>query len=104
MNLEGFAKMFFESANEERQHGLKFLEYLKLRGDEEIDIGIDALAPILGKDTYVFFLAVAKLLELFNLLNTAAGKCIFLFGNGAEKLININNLCQSNITNNALSS
>ena len=54
VNLEGFAQMFFASANEERQHGLKFLEYLKMRGDETVDIGIDVLAPILGKDTYVF--------------------------------------------------
>ena len=51
VNLEGFAKTFFDSAEEERQHGIKFLEYLKMRGDEQMDIGIDSLAPILGKDT-----------------------------------------------------
>ena len=51
VNLEGFAQMFFASAAEERQHGIKFLEYLKMRGDEQMDIGIDSLAPILGKET-----------------------------------------------------
>ena len=51
VNLEGFAQTFFDSAEEERQHGIKFLEYLKMRGDEQMDIGIDSLAPILGKDT-----------------------------------------------------
>ena len=52
VSLEGFAQMFFDSAEEERQHGIKFLEYLKMRGDEQMDIGIDSLAPILGKDTW----------------------------------------------------
>ena len=52
INLPGFAKMFFDHANEERQHGVKFIEYLKLRGDGELeDLGIDQLGPILAKDT-----------------------------------------------------
>ena len=51
VNLGGFSKIFFEHANEERQHGLKFMEYLKMRGDEELDLGLNDLAPILGKDT-----------------------------------------------------
>ena len=50
ISLEGFSKTFFESANEERQHGIKFIEYLKMRGDDQIDLGIDVLAPILGKE------------------------------------------------------
>ena len=52
VNLEGFAQTFFDSAEEERQHGIKFLEYLKMRGDEQVDIGIDSLGPILDKDTW----------------------------------------------------
>ena len=52
VSLEGFAKFFFASADEERQHGIKFLEYLKMRGDEQVDIGIDSLRPILDKDTW----------------------------------------------------
>ena len=51
ISLDGFAKMFFDSANEERQHGLKFIEYLKMRGDAELDLGINDLAPILAKET-----------------------------------------------------
>ena len=51
VNLGGFAKMFFESASEERQHGIKFIEYLKMRGDAEMDLGFNDLAPILMKDT-----------------------------------------------------
>ena len=43
--------MFFDSANEERQHGLKFIDYLKLRGDAELDLGINDMAPILAKET-----------------------------------------------------
>lgn len=50
VNLEGFSQMFFASANEERQHGIKFMEYIKMRGDEELDLGIDQLAPILAKE------------------------------------------------------
>ena len=52
INLEGFANFFFKSANEERDHGIKFLDYIKLRGDEKMDIGINNLAPILGKSSW----------------------------------------------------
>lgn len=51
INLGGFSKMFFEHANEERQHGIKFIEFLKMRGDDSADLGIDELAPILYKTT-----------------------------------------------------
>ena len=51
ISLDGFAKIFFDSANEERQHGLKFIDYLKMRGDSELDLGINDLAPILNKET-----------------------------------------------------
>lgn len=33
VNRPGFAKFFFESANEERQHAMKFIEYLSMRGN-----------------------------------------------------------------------
>ena len=32
VNLPGFAKFFFESASEEREHGTKLIEYLLMRG------------------------------------------------------------------------
>lgn len=32
INLPGFAKFFFESASEERQHAIKLIEYLSMRG------------------------------------------------------------------------
>ena len=51
VNLDGFAKMFFESASEERQHGINFIEYLKLRGDDEMDLGFNDIAPILAKES-----------------------------------------------------
>ena len=86
--------MFFASANEERQHGLKFLEYLKMRGDEVQDIGIDVLAPILGKDTYVFsWHCYCKMRELFNLVTHRSEHKYSVMVR--KKLININNLCQN---------
>ncbi len=47
--LDGFAKMFFEHADEERSHGIQFVEYLRMRGDAVDNIGIETLVPILGK-------------------------------------------------------
>ena len=47
-----FLKFFFffiYSANEERAHGIQFLDYIKMRGDATVDLGINSLAPILGK-------------------------------------------------------
>ncbi len=42
--------MFFEHADEERQHGIKFIEYLRMRGDTDTDfLGRGAINPILGK-------------------------------------------------------
>lgn len=35
VNLEGFSEMFFDHADEERQHGIKFMEYLRWRGDKD---------------------------------------------------------------------
>lgn len=33
INRPGFAKLFFEAASEERQHAIKLIEYLLMRGD-----------------------------------------------------------------------
>ena len=51
IDLRGFSKLFFDSANEERQHGLQFIDYLYMRGFEEnpIDLGINDLNPSLAK-------------------------------------------------------
>uniref|UniRef100_A0A224XWA4 Ferritin n=1 Tax=Panstrongylus lignarius TaxID=156445 RepID=A0A224XWA4_9HEMI len=38
INRPGFAKLFFEAASEERQHAIKLIEYLLLRGDVFKDI------------------------------------------------------------------
>ena len=44
-----FYFFFVYSANEERAHGIQFLDYIKMRGDATVDLGINSLAPILGK-------------------------------------------------------
>jgi len=33
VNRPGFAKLFFESASEEREHAIKLIEYLLMRGE-----------------------------------------------------------------------
>lgn len=35
VNLDGLSEMFFEHAAEERQHGVKFMQYLRWRGDKD---------------------------------------------------------------------
>ena len=35
VNLGGLSEMFFEHAAEERQHGVKFMQYLRWRGDKD---------------------------------------------------------------------
>jgi ferritin heavy chain len=42
----GLAKFFFESASEEREHGLAMLSYLRMRGHNDLDILPDVLEPI----------------------------------------------------------
>jgi len=39
VNRPGFAKMFFESASEERQHAIKIIGYLLMRGKLTSDVG-----------------------------------------------------------------
>lgn len=50
----GFSKLFFEHADEEREHGVKFLDYLNMRGGPTPDPRglVKELFPILGKDTW----------------------------------------------------
>ena len=38
VNRPGFAKMFFESASEERQHAIKLISYLLMRGELVSDV------------------------------------------------------------------
>lgn len=38
INRPGFSKFFFESASEERQHAIKFIEYLLMRGQLTNDV------------------------------------------------------------------
>ena len=54
MFLHFFFPFFFHSANEERAHGIQFLDYIKMRGDATVDLGINSLAPILGKSRYIY--------------------------------------------------
>merc|ERR1712198_517758 len=52
-NLPGVAKLFWEHADEEREHAKKFIEYLRLRGSQENDfLGGNPIKPILGKNTW----------------------------------------------------
>lgn len=54
VNRPGFAKFFLESASEERQHALKLMEYLLMRGEltthdefnKIIDSPVSALADV----------------------------------------------------------
>lgn len=38
VNRPGFAKMFFESASEEREHAIKLISYLLMRGELTEDV------------------------------------------------------------------
>lgn len=40
INLPGFSKLFWEHADEEREHGMFFLNYLRDRGDSHVDNNI----------------------------------------------------------------
>uniref|UniRef100_U5ET00 Ferritin n=1 Tax=Corethrella appendiculata TaxID=1370023 RepID=U5ET00_9DIPT len=41
INRPGFAKFFFDAAGEEREHGIKLIEYLSMRGNLNVDNLID---------------------------------------------------------------
>lgn len=53
VNLEGFSNMFFDHADEEREHGVKFIEYLRMRGDDDTNF-LDSgdILPLLGKSRW----------------------------------------------------
>ena len=51
VDLPGFSKMFFDHADEEREHGLKFIDYLRHRGDTD-NAFFDDIAPILNKNEW----------------------------------------------------
>ncbi|KAL7302443.1 ferritin subunit [Trichogramma pretiosum] len=70
VNRPGFSKMFFEAANEEREHAIKVIEYLLMRGQltsdvskllkfplkplrEEWNSGVEALTDALNLETSV---------------------------------------------------
>jgi len=48
INLFGFSELFYKSAGEERTHGLKFIEYLRMRGNKDEDF-FTGLKPELNK-------------------------------------------------------
>nr|ACO14799.1 Ferritin subunit precursor [Caligus clemensi] len=49
VNLKGFAKFFWDSSDEERTHGLKFMEYLRHRGDNSLELINTDIKPIMEK-------------------------------------------------------
>ena len=51
IHSSGFSKIFFEHADEERQHGMKFIEYLRFRGGDTTSDFLDngKIEPILRK-------------------------------------------------------
>jgi len=51
INLFGFSDLFYKSAGEERTHGLKFIEYLRMRGHIEEDF-FTGLKPELGRASW----------------------------------------------------
>jgi len=51
INLHGFSNMFFKHADEERAHGLKFIDYLRMRGNLDEDF-FSSLKPIKNKSSW----------------------------------------------------
>lgn len=51
VNRPGFSKMFFESANEERDHAIKIIDYLLMRGELTRDIHQLIMNPYPAKST-----------------------------------------------------
>ncbi|XP_046818470.1 ferritin subunit [Vespa crabro] len=50
INRPGFSKFFFESANEEREHAIKLIEYLLMRGQLVTNINKILQFPLLTKN------------------------------------------------------
>lgn len=87
VNLAGFTKMFFEHADEERGHGIQFIEYLRHRGDEEINLlGSDPILPILGKNTWADGEeALRDALEMEKIVSGSIKKLIDVCDNDAKQ-------------------
>ena len=49
--VSGFSNMFFKHADEERAHGLKFIDYLRMRGNLDEDF-FSSLKPIKSKSIW----------------------------------------------------
>ncbi len=49
MALDGLSDYFFSHGDEERQHGIKFIQYLRMRGDADTDfLERGPIMPTLG--------------------------------------------------------
>nr|WIM01394.1 ferritin 2 [Limnephilus flavicornis] len=53
INRPGFAKTFFESASEEREHSIKLIEYLSMRGDLTSNVSSLITMPKVEKSEWV---------------------------------------------------
>jgi len=51
VNLFGFSNMFYKHSSEERAHGVKFIDYLRMRGNKDEDF-FTGLKPIKGKASW----------------------------------------------------
>lgn len=51
VNRPGFSKFFFDSASEEREHGIKIIEYLLMRGQLTNDVSKLITFPIITNNT-----------------------------------------------------
>lgn len=60
VNRPGFAKFFFDSASEEREHAIKLMEYLLMRGELTTDIGQLIRDPVPQNDSWIDALSALK--------------------------------------------
>lgn len=60
INRPGFAKMFFEHANEEREHAMKVIAYLLMRGELTPDVGKLIRNPMPLKESWESAVAALK--------------------------------------------
>nr|CAD7427356.1 unnamed protein product [Timema monikensis] len=87
VNRPGFAKIFFDAASEEREHAIKIIEYLLMRGEltskvghliknpmpakESWETGVEALKDALGLETDV----TVKIRDIIKECETPTNKC-----------------------------
>lgn len=60
INRPGFAKMFFESASEEREHAIKIISYLLMRGELTSEVSKLIQNPTPGNESWETGLAALK--------------------------------------------